>query len=142
MGEGETWAELGETETCETRIHILHGMSGSRGRAGRKEEVPQATRAALTSPLSCWRQPGQLCSSARPQSTGNKLQPFPGKMSLRSDGQNSCPWEFPGGPVVRTVGFHCLGPDSIPGEGTEILQAVQPKNPANLCAVTDLGSRC
>ena len=32
--------------------------------------------------------------------------------------------EFPGGQVVRTVSFHCHGPGSIPGQGTEILQAM------------------
>ena len=32
--------------------------------------------------------------------------------------------EFPGGLVVRILGFHYCGPDSIPGQGTEILQAV------------------
>ena len=31
--------------------------------------------------------------------------------------------EFPGSPVVRTLGFHCCGLGSIPGWGTEILQA-------------------
>ena len=30
-------------------------------------------------------------------------------------------WEFPGGPVVGTVGFHCWGLGSIPGQGTELL---------------------
>ena len=33
--------------------------------------------------------------------------------------------EYPGGQVVRILGFHCHGPGSIPGWGTEILQAVQ-----------------
>ena len=31
--------------------------------------------------------------------------------------------EFPGGIVVRITGFHCHGPGSISGWGTEILQA-------------------
>ena len=31
--------------------------------------------------------------------------------------------EFPGGLVVKILGFHCRGPSSIPGRGTEILQA-------------------
>ena len=31
--------------------------------------------------------------------------------------------EFPGGPVVKTLSFHCQGPSSIPGQGTKILQA-------------------
>ena len=30
---------------------------------------------------------------------------------------------FPGGLVVRILGFHCCGPGSIPGRGTEILQS-------------------
>ena len=34
-------------------------------------------------------------------------------------------WEFPGGRVVRIPGIHCQGPGSVPGWGTEILQAVQ-----------------
>ena len=33
--------------------------------------------------------------------------------------------EFPGSPVVGTWSFHCPGPGSIPGQGTNILQAVQ-----------------
>ena len=33
--------------------------------------------------------------------------------------------EFPGGLVVRIPGFHCGGPGSIPGQGTEILQATR-----------------
>ena len=32
-----------------------------------------------------------------------------------------CIWEFPGGTVVRILGFHCRGLDSIPGWGIEIL---------------------
>ena len=35
--------------------------------------------------------------------------------------------EFPGRPVVRTQCFHCHGPGSIPGQGTKIMQATQPK---------------
>ena len=31
----------------------------------------------------------------------------------------------PGGLVVRIPGFHCHGPGSIPGQGTEILHAAQ-----------------
>ena len=34
-------------------------------------------------------------------------------------------WDFPGGPVVRTPCCHCRGPGSIPGQGTEVLQALQ-----------------
>ena len=30
---------------------------------------------------------------------------------------------FPGGPVARIPDFYCCGPRSIPGEGTETLQA-------------------
>ena len=30
-------------------------------------------------------------------------------------------WEFPGSLVVRILSFHCYGPDSIPGWGTDIL---------------------
>ena len=33
------------------------------------------------------------------------------------------PREFPGGLVLRILGFHC--PGSIPGQGVEILQASQ-----------------
>ena len=33
--------------------------------------------------------------------------------------------EFPGGPVVRTLHFHCQGLGSIPGWGTKILQALK-----------------
>ena len=32
--------------------------------------------------------------------------------------------EFSGGPVVSTRGFHCRGLDSVPGQGTQNLQAV------------------
>ena len=34
-------------------------------------------------------------------------------------------WEFPGGPRVGTEGFHCWGPGSLPGQGTEVLQATR-----------------
>ena len=33
--------------------------------------------------------------------------------------------EFPGGLVVRILGFHCCDPGSGPGRGTEVPQAVQ-----------------
>ena len=33
--------------------------------------------------------------------------------------------EFPGGLVIRIPGFHCFGPGSIPGLGTEIPQAAE-----------------
>ena len=29
-------------------------------------------------------------------------------------------WDFPGGPVVKTLCFHCSGHGSIPGRGTKI----------------------
>ena len=35
--------------------------------------------------------------------------------------------EFPGGPVVSTGHFNCVGPGSIPVLGTKIPQATQPK---------------
>ena len=34
-------------------------------------------------------------------------------------------WEFPGGLVVRILGFHCYGLGSVTGQGTEIPQAAQ-----------------
>ena len=34
-------------------------------------------------------------------------------------------WEFPGGLVIGIPGFHCCGLGSVPGRGTEILQAMQ-----------------
>ena len=34
-------------------------------------------------------------------------------------------WEFPAYLVVRIPDFHCCGPGSIPGWGTEIPQAMQ-----------------
>ena len=45
------------------------------------------------------------------------------------------PWEFPGGPVVRTYAFTAVSPGSIPGTGTKILQATwlgQTQNEAKL----------
>ena len=33
--------------------------------------------------------------------------------------------EFPGGLVVRIPGFHCRDLGSIPGQGTEIVQAAR-----------------
>ena len=33
--------------------------------------------------------------------------------------------EFPRGLVVRITGFHCRGLGSVPGQGTEIPQAMQ-----------------
>ena len=41
--------------------------------------------------------------------------------------QNVILGEFPGGPVIRTLHFHCQGLCSIPGQGTKIPQATQPK---------------
>ena len=35
------------------------------------------------------------------------------------------PREFPGGLMVRILGFHCRDPGSVPGLGTEILQTAQ-----------------
>ena len=49
-------------------------------------------------------------------------------------------WEFPGGLVVRILGFHCLGPGFIPGQGNEILQAMwhnQKKKKKNKSEVID-----
>ena len=37
------------------------------------------------------------------------------------------PWESLGGLVVRIWHFHCCGLGSIPGQGTEIPQAIRPK---------------
>ena len=34
-------------------------------------------------------------------------------------------WEFPGDPVLRTWRRHCYGPGSVPGRGTETLQATR-----------------
>ena len=34
-------------------------------------------------------------------------------------------WDFPGGPVVKTLRFHGGGLGLIPGQGTKILHAVQ-----------------
>ena len=41
-------------------------------------------------------------------------------MGLKKEGRA----EFPVGPVVKTRCFHCCGPDSIPGRGTKIPQAM------------------
>ena len=35
-------------------------------------------------------------------------------------------WEFPGGSVVKTLGFHCRSMGLIPGGGTEIPQPAWP----------------
>ena len=48
-------------------------------------------------------------------------------------------WEFPGGPVFRTPCFHWRGPSSIPGQGTNIPQAMwhcQKKNEVLIHATT------
>ena len=34
-------------------------------------------------------------------------------------------WEFPDGPVIRTLDFYCCGVGLIPGQGTKISQVVQ-----------------
>ena len=34
-------------------------------------------------------------------------------------------WEFPGGLVVRIPYFHCCGPNSVPGQGADILQSTR-----------------
>ena len=43
--------------------------------------------------------------------------------------------EFPGGPVIRTWYIHCQGLSSIPGQGTTILQAVQPSQKKKKCSI-------
>ena len=50
----------------------------------------------------------------------------PGSPSLTGKGRVKIQksWEFPGGPVVRTQGFHGQGPGSIPCQGTKILEAL------------------
>ena len=37
-------------------------------------------------------------------------------------------WDFPGGPAVRTSASNAGGGGSIPGQGSKIPQASQPKN--------------
>ena len=44
----------------------------------------------------------------------------PGHLTL-----NNSPWNFPGGPVVKTLCSHCGGQGLIPGWGTEIPNAMQ-----------------
>ena len=39
--------------------------------------------------------------------------------------QESRLWEFPGGPLPTTQGFHCPSPGPIPGQGAKILQGAQ-----------------
>ena len=41
------------------------------------------------------------------------------------EGLNESKREFPGGPVIRTLHFHCRGHGSIPGPGTNIPHAAQ-----------------
>ena len=41
-------------------------------------------------------------------------------VSFGNTGSNPEMWEFPGGPVIRTWHFHCWGPGSVPGQGTNI----------------------
>ena len=55
---------------------------------------------------------------SRPLNTARRL-------SYHSILQIRRPREFPGGPVVRTPCFFCQAPGSIPGQGTETLQARQ-----------------
>lgn len=40
--------------------------------------------------------------------------------------------EFPGCPVIRIWCFHCWGPSSMPGQGTEIPQEAQTAKNKNL----------
>ena len=40
--------------------------------------------------------------------------------SLMVTGLKSLTREFPGGLVITILGFHCRGPGSVPGWGTEI----------------------
>ena len=59
---------------------------------------------------------------------------------LRCECKNTLDREFPGGLVVRILGFHCHGPGSVPGWGIEIRQAVWhgQKNPENKKTPLDL----
>ena len=51
-----------------------------------------------------------------------------------------CRREFPGGLVVRILGFHCHGLGSIPSQRTEILQAMRrgQKKKRKICKKVDL----
>ena len=42
---------------------------------------------------------------------------------VKANNKNKHNQDFPGGLVVGILGFHCCSPGSIPGWGTEILQA-------------------
>ena len=44
-------------------------------------------------------------------------------VGVRDVSRKTLEGEFPGSPVVRTPGFHCRGPRSIPGRVTRIPQA-------------------
>ena len=56
--------------------------------------------------------------------TKKKKQTTPHHSRDLKDLRSSC-WEFPGGLVVRILGFYCCGLDSVSGWGTEILQILQ-----------------
>ena len=42
----------------------------------------------------------------------------------KGEGQIDPNWDFPGGPVVKTLHFHCRGTGFLPGRGTKIPYSV------------------
>ena len=58
-----------------------------------------------------------------PVGVGGEEDNFPSTPNTNATVKNPIYWEFPGGLVVRISRFQCRGPGSIPGQGTEILQA-------------------
>ena len=52
-----------------------------------------------------------------------------GKILYYTDHQEECPWDFPGGPVVKTLPSNAGGVGSIPGQTARIPHASQPKKP-------------
>ena len=45
----------------------------------------------------------------------------------KNTNQESTPGDLPGSPVVKTLYFQCRGQGSIPGQGSKILHAMEPK---------------
>ena len=68
-----------------------------------------------------------LCRGQAEEDKAQGLVPGPLQIPISKGAQVPGTWwhrGIPGGPVVRTRGFHCLSPGSVSGQETKIPQAM------------------
>ena len=87
---------------------------------------PEEAVAALTSYVLRWNSSIEIAVIDFYKFHWNSFGEQSYKNSVKSKVLLSC--KFPGGIVVRILGFHCHGLGSVPGQGPEISQVTWPKN--------------